>query len=101
MKSRQIADYVLGLALLSLSGWTFFEKNMKSTCINQRLVYIKCWNRFLLRSFLFHALLNVNTDLRIWNCRRFARKSTNAKQRPLYLYAQNNTVLFSVYAEKV
>ena len=27
--------------------------------------------------FLFHALLNVNTDLRILNCRRFARKSIN------------------------
>lgn len=31
----------------------------------------------LLHSFLFHALLNVNTDLRILNCRRFARKSIN------------------------
>ena len=79
----------------------FFEKNMKSTCIILRMVYIKYWNRFLLHSFLFHALLNVNTDLRIWNCRRFAHKSTNTKQRPHYVYAQKNVALFSVCAEKV
>ena len=67
MKSCQVADCVLGICFIA-TIWLvfFFEKNMKSTCIILRMVYIIYRNKFLLRGFLFHALLNVNTDLRIW-----------------------------------
>ena len=100
MKSCQVADCVLGICFIA-TIWLvfFFEKNMKSTCIILRMVYIIYRNKFLLRGFLFHALLNVNTDLRIWNCRRFAHKSTN-KNRVLTTFMLKKTWLYSPFAQK-
>lgn len=69
----------------------FFWKKTRS-----RLVLFCGWcilnvgTNFCFADFYSMLFWMCTTDLRIWKCRRFARKSTNTKQRPHNFYAQKS-----------